>query len=258
MITNPTRTEWIDMKPIKLIAKDTGPLLSFELMKEARKYKSELKKLTTNDSAYYAVLARYELGHFDDIATVSPEKGKEPSDYAKEVLTALKMEINAVEWVAAEADPVEPKGKPATKNKSKLFLKFNSEGAFEEVREHLRLLTGDDSYYNKTMLSFGYQSANDIPSHDAGVKVYRELCVERNRIQLEHETVSAAAKHVGADRAKELILTMRRSYEVLGPGPFYAVLDKYGCPTVDEAIRSLRLAEIMENLKDVIDYRNKL
>jgi hypothetical protein len=246
------------MKSIKLIAKDTGPLISFELMKEAAKHKAALKRLTTNDSAYYAVLGRFEVGHFDhSLAEVALNTGKEPADYAREVLKALHMEVNAAEWMNPEAGPVEPKPKATAKGKSKLFMKFNSEGAFEEVREHLRLLTGDDSYYNKTMLSFGYRSPNDIPSHDAGVKVYRELCVERNRVQLEHETVSAAARHVGADRAKELILTMRRSYEVLGPGPFYAVLDKYGCPTVDEAIRSFRLVEIMENLKDVIDYRNK-
>ncbi len=243
------------MKPVKLIARDSGPLLSFDTMKEARRLKGELKRLTTNDSQYYACLARFELGHFDQIATVALEKGKEPAAYAKEVLNALQMEINAAAWAGAEDAPTDtPKTK---KNKSKLFLKFNSEGAFDEVREHLKILTGSDDYYHKVMAAYGYKTPSDIPTHEDGIKPYRDLCTERNRVQLEHETIAAAAKHVGMERAPEVIITLRRTYDLLGPGPFFAVLDEHGCPTIDDAIRSYRLGEIMAKLKDVVDYRNR-
>ncbi len=244
------------MKPIKLIARDSGPLLSFDSMKEARKLKAELKRLTTNDSAYYSVLARFELGHFDDIATVALEKGKEPTAYAAEVKKALQMEINAAEWAATESGPVEPPAK-GKKPKSKLFLKFNSEGAFDEVREHLKILTGSDDFYHKVLNAYGYKTPSDIPTHDDGVKPYRDMCIERNRVQLEHETIAAAAKHVGIERAPEVIITLRRTYDLLGAGAFFAVLDEYGAPTIDEAIRSYRLAEIMAKLKEVVDYRNR-
>lgn len=243
------------MKPAKLIAKDTGPLLSFDSMKDARKLKSELKKLTGDDSAYYGILGRYELGHFDQIATVALEKQKEPAIYAKEVMNALQMEINALSWAAAEDAPAEP-AKPK-KGKSKLFMKFNSEEAFQEVREHLRLLTGTDDFYFKVLNAYGYKTPSDIPTHDDGIKPYKDMCTERNRVQLERETIAAAAKHVGMERAPEVIITLRRTYDLLGPGPFFAVLDEFGCPTIDHAVRSYRLGEIMAKLKDVVDYRNR-
>ncbi len=242
------------MKPISLIARDTGPLLSFGTMKDARKLKGELKRLTTNDSAYYAVLARFELGHFDQIATVALEKAKEPAAYAKEVLNALQMEINAAAWAGAEEAPIEaPKAK---KGKSKLFMKFNSEEAYEEVREHLRLL-GVPDFYDLTLKAFGYAKATDIPTHDAGVPVYKALCVERNRIQLERETLGEAAKRVGMDRAKELLQTLKDAHDTLGAGAFWGVLDKWGCPTTEFALRSENLANIMAELKEISDYRNR-
>jgi len=242
------------MKSVKLIARDTGPLLSFDSMKEARKLKSELKRLTTNDSAYYAVLARFELGHFDQVATVALEKQKEPAAYAKEVMSALQMEINAAAWAGAEDAPVEPaKGK---KSKSKLFMKFNSEEAYQEVREHLKLL-GVPDFYDLTLKAFGYTKATDIPTHDAGVPVYKALCVERNRIQLERETLGDAAKRVGMDRAKELLQTLKDAHDTLGAGAFWGVLDKWGCPTTEFALRSHNLVNIMAELKEISDYRNR-
>lgn len=237
------------MKPVKLIARDTGPLLSFEVMKDARKLKGELKKLTGSDSAYYAVLARFELGHFDQIATVALEKQKEPAAYAKEVMNALQMEINAAEWQAAESAP------PSTKKKqNKIGLRFTSEEAFEEIRDHLRILGAPD-FYAKTLSSFGYATASDIPSHDDGVKVYRALSIERNRIQLERETIAVAARRVGPERAKELMQTLKDAHDTLGGGAFWGILDKYGCPTTDYAVRSEHLEQILTELRDEVERR---
>ncbi len=243
------------MKPIKLIASDSGMgFLSFDTMKEARKLKGELKRLTTNDSAYYAVLARFELGHFDQIATVALEHSKEPAAYAKEVLNALQMEINAAAWAGAEDAPV---GAPkAKKNKSKLFMKFNSEEAFEEMRDHLRILGAAD-FYEKTLAMFKYAKASDIPTHDMGVPVYKALCAERNRIQMERETLGAAAKRVGMDKAKELLQVLRDAHDTLGGGAFWGVLDKWGCPTTEYALASDNLESIMKELKEISDYRNR-
>ncbi len=241
------------MKPIKLIARDTGPLLSFDSMKEARKLKAELKRLTTNDSAYYAVLARFELGHFDQIATVALEKGKEPADYATEVKKALRMEINAAEWASAESAPAPT----AKKRKDKLpGMKFTGEDAFEELRDHLRILGAPD-FYQKTLESFGYKSASEIPSHDHGVKVARALSIERNRIQLERETIAIASKSVGPERAKELMQTLKDAHDTLGGGAFWGCLDKWGCPTTDYAVRSENLEQILAELKEICDYRNR-
>lgn len=238
------------MKPIGLVARDTGPQVSFEIQKEARAFKSELKRLTQDNSAYYSVLARFELGHFNQIPEVAAEAKQEPAELAKRVLTALQMEVNAQTWAASENAPVPAKT-------GKLFMAFTSDKAFEEVRDHLRILTGNDDFYLKTMRAFGYEKASDIPTHEAGIKPYRELCIERNRVQMEHETVAAAARQVGPERAREVIETLRKTYELLGTGPFFAVLDKFGCPTIDEAIRSYRLAEIMTELKECVDYRNR-
>ncbi len=242
------------MKPIKLIARDSGMGLSFDTMKEARKLKSELKKLTNDDSAYYAVLARFELGHFDQVATVALEKHKEPSAYAKEVMAALQMEINAASWAAAEDAPIGPA--KAKKGKSKLHMKFNSEEAYEEVRDHLRIL-GVPEFYDQTLRSFGYAKASDIPTHDAGVPVYKALCVERNRIQLERETIGKASKVVGPEKAKDLMKVLRDAHDTLGAGTFFEVLDKYGCPTIDIAIGSYDLAKILTELLEISEKRKK-
>jgi len=243
------------MDPVKLIARDTGlGMLSFETMKAARKLKSELKKLTTNDSAYYAVLARFELGHFDQIATVALEKQKEPAAYAKEVMNTLQMEINAASWAAAESAPVEPaKGK---KSKSKLFMKFNSEEAFHEIRDHLRIL-GAPGFYDQTLKQFNYTQASDIPTHEAGIPVYKALCVERNRIQMERETLGKAAKVVGPERARDLMNVFREAHDKLGAGTFFQVLDEFGCPTIDIALASYDLEKILAKFLQISEERKR-
>lgn len=235
------------MKPIGLVARDTGPLLPFDLMKEARRLKAELKRVTGNDSAYYSVLARFELGHFNQIAEDAAE---ESPALANRVLAGLQTELNAQTWAASENGPVDTSGK----KKSKLFIQFTSEEAFEEVRDHLRILE-TPNFYQETLRSFGYEKASDIPTHDAGVKVYRALCIERNRIQLERETVAIASKQVGLERAKELMQVLRDAYETLGAGAFFGCLDKFGCPTIDHAVRSFDLPNILSDLKRIVDER---
>ena len=243
------------MKPAGLIARDTGPLIGYDRMKDARKIKASLKRLTGDDGAYYSCLARYELGHFDDIATVALEKKEEPAEMAKRVLAGLQQELNAQEWAASEEAPVD--NSPGRKKKSKLYMKFNSEEAFEEIKGHLRILTGSDELYQQIMEKHGFKAPTDIPSHDAGIPVYKALCVERNRIQLDRETIAAASKQVGPERAKELMQVLRDAYDTLGAGTFFQVLDKWGAPTIDEAVRSFNLQYIMKELLDISEERKQ-
>jgi hypothetical protein len=242
------------MKPIGLIARDNGPLIGYDRMKESRKIKASLKRLTHDDGAYYGCLARYEIGHFDQIATVAIENKEEPAAMAERVLAGLRQELNVREWEASEAAPVDNSPRKA---KSKLHMKFNSEEAFEEIRGHLRILTGNDECYQSIMRRHNFEKPTDIPHHDAGIPVYKALCVERNRIQMERETLAAAAKQVGPDKAKELLTVLKDAYETLGAGVFFGVLDKWGCPTIDEAIRSYNLGNIMKELERINEERKQ-
>jgi len=239
---------------VGIIARDAGPLIGYDRMKKARKFKADLKRLTHDDGAYYSCLARYELGHFDQIATVAIEKNEEPAALAERVLSGLQQELNAQEWAASEEAPVDNSPR---KTKSKLFMKFNSAEAFEEIRGHLRILTENDDLYQQIMEKHGFKTPADIPNHDAGIPVYKALCVERNRIQLDRETIRAAARQVGPERAKELMQVMRDAYDTLGCGTFFSVLDKWGCPTIDEAVRSYNLGNIMNELREIQEYRNR-
>lgn len=242
------------MKPAGLVARDTGPLVGYDRMKEARKLKASMKRLTGDDGAYYSCLARFELGHFDQIATVAIEHKEEPAIMAERALVALRQELNVLEWEASESAPVD--NSPG-KKKSKLFMKFNSEEAFEEIKGHLRILTGNDDLYHQIMEKHGFKTPADIPNHDAGIPVYKALCVERNRIQMDRETIRAAAKQVGPERAKELMQVLRDAYDTLGAGAFFGVLDKWGCPTIDEAIRSYNLQHILDELLKISESRKK-
>lgn len=204
-----------------MLAHDTGPLLSFAKMKEARAFKAELKRLTGSDAAYYAVLERFGIEHFDQVP-----KGADPEKHAKTILDALRMEVNVCAWESA--GPPRP---------AKLFVPFNHYKELEQVRSDLQDF-GEEAFYDKTLKRYGCTSIAELPVKE-GKKAYQELCLKLNQAK--------------ADNG--LLDILEQSSDVIGARLFAEVLKRHDCATVADvmALAGDPLANLLKELKFWVD-----
>ncbi len=206
-----------------MLAKDTGPLLSFERMKQARKFKAELKRLTSSDAAYYSVLERFGVEHFDQVP-----KGHDPEEYAKKVLESLRMEVNVCAWNAET-----PRATP------KLFVPFNHYKEIEQVRADLESF-GEHAFYEKTLRRYDCKNIAELPVKE-GKKAYSELCLELNRLKVD----------------ADLSGTLGKCCEQLGQRMVLEIFKRHDCATITDvmALASDPLAALLKELKFWVDEK---
>lgn len=230
-----------------LIVPSPVAALGFEGLKQFRKLRNELRKLTGNDAAYYGVLGSYRSSfavngfqHANEICPVDAQK----------VMNALIAEKNWFEWVATEEQP-----EPKRKKKVRLFGAFDSAEQFDVMRQHLRHLTGSDDLFAAILKRHGFDSVDAIPNHDAGAKPYREMCAERNGLQLDRQEIATA---IMAGFPKEVVTTLQETREVIGRGVFYEILGvEFRVSAMEEIMRmpGEQLEMMLLRLKSEVDSR---
>lgn len=208
-----------------------GSFMSFESLKKFRKTKDELRKLTGSDEAYKSVLARFQIEHADEIM----------SDEQKEnTWRALDYALNQARW-----DSKEESSELLKPSKVLKFNPFTWQEQFTEIQKHLLWLTGDHVLFFAILKRYGYGEIKEIKDRKSSLAPYRELCAERNRIQMERGL---------KDIDKELNATLRDAQFRIGP-LYWDILGRdFGCAENADVFKleADQLARLLARLRDEV------
>ena len=215
-----------------MIVSHSGPFIGFERLKEYRTLKAQMHKLCASDEPYYRILAKFGLEHADGITS---------QDMDSKLFAALMLEKNALEWTA----PIEP---PAPKVRRKL-MPFVYADQFDDMRQHLNWLTGNDDVFNGILRFHGYESVDQIRDTRDSLPPYKAMVAERNRLQME--------RGIGPIDI-EMRETLERAKEAIGSAYFAEILGRdFACASIDEAVQldgeQTRL--LLARLKQEVDER---
>lgn len=215
-----------------ITARSHEPYLGFAGLKEFREIKTELRKLSGSDGAYYKRLAAFNVEHADQIANADAERV---------VREALAQELNYWRWENTENPPA-PAPKPP---KARKLFAFTAADQVAEIRRHLEWLTGSDLAFAAIMLKHGFSDISEIKDRNQGYPVLRELSAERNRLQMER-----GMGHCD-DELQDLL--QRALYKL--DAQFWTVLGAYGCADMLQvfALPSDVLQGLLKQLKQECD-----